>query len=129
MANADAQDANADSDQKKDEAAVEETEAAPESDVLKINVEELDSWGVDDITNVGGSGEPLFANFTWEDWALLNLRFELHLLVHAFANDIGDAERQTFVESHLAYYYNLYYKREIRPEQFGAASFTEVLAF
>ena len=28
-----------------------------------------------------------------KDWALLSLRFELHLLAHAFLHDCGDPER------------------------------------
>lgn len=52
-----------------------------------------------------GTGEPLFCNFGFEakgvrsrsrmlqDWALLSLRFELHLLAHSFLHDCGDPER------------------------------------
>jgi len=46
--------------------------------------EELDIFSLEDVTKVPGTGEPLFARFTFEDWALLGLRVELDLLVNAF---------------------------------------------
>ena len=53
-----------------------------------------------------GNGEPLFADFNWEDWALLTLRYELHLLSHAFKKDVDDPERPGFSDTHLSFYYN-----------------------
>merc|ERR1719343_756618 len=74
-----------------------------------------------------GNGEPLFAKFTSEDWALLSLRFELHLLVHAFRRDLSDPDCTSFVETHLAFYYNKYYKKQLVPKHFACNSFAELV--
>merc|ERR1719247_1485673 len=66
--------------------------------------EELDVNSVEDVNDVG-KGVPLFANFAYEDWTLLTLRFELHLLCHAFKQDLNDPDRPGFAEEHLAFYY------------------------
>jgi len=98
-------------------------EAAPESaeKPVEINAEDLDVWTeVKDVMDIG-SGEPLFANFAYEDWALLSIRYELHLLVHAFKKDLNDPERPSFVESHAAYYYNKYFKKAFNVKLFGVA--------
>ena len=41
----------------------------------------------------------------WEDWTLLSLRYELHLLTHAFPKDSEDPERVAVPLEHLAFYY------------------------
>jgi len=58
-----------------------------------------------------GDERPLFARFESEDWILLNLRFEVHLLVHAFKRDCNDPERTGMLPEHLPFYYGKYYKR------------------
>merc|ERR1712000_38797 len=81
--------------------------------------EDIDIWtDVKDIIDIG-SGEPLFFNFTYEDWTLLSVRFELHLLAHAFKKDVDDPERPSFVENHLAFYYNKYFKKAFNVKMFG----------
>jgi len=85
---------------------------------MNINAEDLDVFSVEDVTDVG-SGEPLFAKYAYEDWALLSLRVELHLLVHAFRHDLADPERACFHENHLAFYYNKYYKMPFKVTNFG----------
>lgn len=59
---------------------------------------DVDVFGVNDINNVFDSptdqlAEPLYAHFSQEDWALVNLRVELHLLAIAFRKDVVDPER------------------------------------
>merc|ERR1719201_1193836 len=57
----------------------------------EMEKDDIDIFGVDDICEQKGPGSPpLFSNFTFEDWALLSLRFELHLLVHAVRRDGGE---------------------------------------
>lgn len=109
-----------------DEAAAkaEETEAP-----MEIDMDTLDVFAVEDVMDVG-SGEPLFANFAAEDWALLSTRFELHLLLHAFKKDLNDADRPSFGEDHLAFYFGKYFKRQFSIKYFGAdtiADFVELL--
>merc|ERR1712086_995333 len=73
---------------------------------------------VKDVMDIG-SGEPLFFNFAYEDWTLLSVRFELHLLSHASKKDVDDPERPNFVENHLAFYYNKYFKKAFNVKMFG----------
>lgn len=53
---------------------------------------------------------------------MLTLRFELHLLVHSFRIDVDDAERPTFHENHLSFYYYRYFKKQLNVKSFGAES-------
>merc|ERR1712113_1073884 len=78
-----------DGDKKEEEPEFDEDEV----DVLTVNVDDI------------GNGKPLFANFEYEDWTLLGLRYEFHLLLHAFRRDVDDVDRQSFHESHLDFYY------------------------
>mmetsp|Transcript_49219 Transcript_49219/g.138973 ORF Transcript_49219/g.138973 Transcript_49219/m.138973 type:complete len:854 (-) Transcript_49219:210-2771(-) len=96
----------------------EEKEAAAP---MEIDMDELDVFSVEDVTDVG-NGEPLFANFKYEDWMLLAARFELHLLLHAFKKDLNDADRPSFVEAHLAFYYQKYFKKPFTLKTFGVDS-------
>ncbi|CAE7774672.1 unnamed protein product [Symbiodinium microadriaticum] len=111
---------------KKEEAESKEKEAQEEEDnvdYLKELDEEIeqadnDVFEIEDVTDIG-TGEPLFFNFGFEDWALLSLRFELHLLAHAFLHDCGDPERSGIYPDHLLFYYNRYYKKGLNPKNYG----------
>merc|ERR1719203_809983 len=74
-----------------------------------------------------GSNTPLFKEFQAEDWALLSLRFELHMLVHAFRKDVDDPERLGIHLDHLAFYYNRYFKKTLSPKDYGVESFREIV--
>jgi len=93
---------------------------------MQINAEDLDVFSVEDVMDVG-SGEPLFAKYAYEDWALLSLRVELHLLIHAFRQDLGDPERTSFHESHLPFYYNKYYKLPFKVKNFGVDKLEDLI--
>jgi len=95
-----------------------EKKEAKDIELPEVDMEELDINDVEDVMNVG-SGEPLFANFAYEDWTLLSLRFELHLLVFAFRKDLDDPDRQRFSEEHFPYYFNKYFKRNFSIKSFG----------
>eukprot|EP00444_Apocalathium_aciculiferum_P037633 CAMPEP_0183486654 /NCGR_PEP_ID=MMETSP0370-20130417/180044_1 /TAXON_ID=268820 /ORGANISM="Peridinium aciculiferum, Strain PAER-2" /LENGTH=868 /DNA_ID=CAMNT_0025679973 /DNA_START=77 /DNA_END=2680 /DNA_ORIENTATION=+ len=77
-----------------------------------------DIFSVEDVADIG-SGEPLFKDFGLEDWALLNLRFELFTLQHAFAKDANDADRPGVPEQHLFFYYNRYFKKNVNLKGYG----------
>jgi len=101
-----------------DDASKEDVEAATEK-IPEVNAEDIDIWAdVKEVMDIG-SGEPLFFNFAYEDWTLLSVRFELHLLAHAFKKDVNDPERPSFVENHLAFYYNKYFKKAFNVKMFG----------
>jgi len=85
----------------------------------ELDREEVDIFGLEDINDMDKEGTPLFSNFAFEDWALLSLRFELHLLVHSFRHDANDPERIGIHPEHLPFYYNKYYKKALNPKNYG----------
>jgi len=111
-------------EEKKDENKEEKAPEEPEP--MDVDVDTLDPFEVEDIADVG-NGQPLFSNFTFEDWMLLGLRFELHLLCHAFRLDLDDPERTSFMENHLAFYYNKYFKRQFNIKNFGVETSAELV--
>merc|ERR1719442_158301 len=54
--------------------AEEKGDEAPKEDP-QIDMDELDVFAVENVSDVG-NGEPLFANFAFEDWLLLSTRYE-----------------------------------------------------
>eukprot|EP00913_Durusdinium_trenchii_P017920 g16839.t1 len=90
------------------------------------NSDEVDPWKLLDVTDIG-TGEPLFSKFTWEDWQLLELRVQLHLLVHGYKHAMQDPERVTFHESHTEFYYEIFYRRPIGLRNFGAGKLSDLL--
>jgi len=77
-----------------------------------------DVFAVEDINDMC-NGEPLFANFAFEDWALMGLRFELHLLVRSFRHDVEDLDRPGMTEEHVPFYYYRYYRKHLNVKFFG----------
>lgn len=100
-------------------------EEVPENP-FKEGEEDADVWMVDNIMDVGG-GAPLFANFSTEDWQLLNLRYELHLLILSFLRDVKDERRKGIHIDLIDRYYELYFKRQLVPHQFGCDSMRKLL--
>merc|ERR1712039_676631 len=93
---------------------------------MEINVEDLDVFAVENVNDVG-NGEPLFAHFAYEDWTLLGLRYELHLLVHAFKRDLDDADRPSFAENHLCFYYDKYFQKKLNVKDFGLSKLPDLI--
>jgi len=108
----------------------DEKKPAADGEDKKENEEEMrmdvDIFSVENICDVG-NGEPLFSQFTFEDWTLLNLRFELHLLQAAFKKDVKDPERIGIHESHLLFYYSRYFRKALNAKAFGKETPTEVV--
>jgi len=104
----------------------EEAAAEEEPEEMKIDADSLDPFAVEDVTDIG-NGDPLFAEFAFEDWMLLSLRFELHLLCHAFRHDLDDPDRPSFKETHFAFYYQKYYKRPFNFKNFGVETTEELV--
>merc|ERR1719174_353454 len=115
-----------DENKEKEEKEGDEEENGKEDEPMEIVTEDLDVWTVENVGDVG-NGEPLFANFAHEDWALMSLRFEFHLLLHAFRNDMEDPDRQAFHESHLLFYHNRYFRKECNPKWYGLSSSTALV--
>jgi hypothetical protein len=98
----------------------EEDEATP------IDFNKLDVFGVEDFLDVGG-GQPLFSEFTFEDWSMMSLRFEIHLLIHSFRRDTNDPDRIGIHADHLLFYYTKYYKKQLSLKFFGVEHLKEVI--
>jgi len=103
----------------------EKTEEAGKKDVAEtpLEPEEIDFdnlyvFGIRDVIDVG-QGIPLFKDFTFEDWTMMTLRFELHLLAHSFRRDVADPERTGIHLDNLAFYYNIYYRKQLQSRYFG----------
>jgi len=115
-------------EEKKEEPAVEveEEEEEKEEEEVVVDFDGLDIFGLDDVNDVGG-GMPLCINFDQVDWAMLSLRFELHLLAHAFRRDVNDEERPGMLVDHLTFYYSKYYKKQLREKDYGRESAKDLL--
>lgn len=59
---------------------------------------------------------------------MLSLRYELHLLAHAFRKDTGDADRTGFHESHIAFYYKKYFNKSWSNRAYAVTDFKDVVA-
>ena len=85
-----------------------------------------DVWSVEDVNGgVDTAGVPLYAQFQIEDWTLINIRYELHLLLHVFKKDAG---RSGIHKSLIDYYYSVYYGKSIYCPQYGAKDIDALLA-
>jgi len=93
---------------------------------IDIESHDFDVFAVDDIMDAGNA-QPLFSEFAFEDWALLSLRFELHLLVHAFFKDVADPEREGIHVDHIPFYYNKYYRKAFNTSYYGVDSYEELI--
>lgn len=107
--------------------AAKEGAEASEQAKPEVKAEDVDVYTVESVSDTG-TGEPLFAHFKQEDWMLASLRFELHLLVHAFRRDVVDKERTTFTENHLAHYYKEYYKKQFSLQTYNVSKTADLVA-
>jgi len=109
--------------EEEDEKAEEEQPEVPEA---QVDFERLDVFGVEEFLDVGGK-QPLFKEFAFEDWTMMSLRFEIHLLVHAFRKDVNDPDRIGIHVDHLSFYYGKYFKKQINPKFFGVDTVRQLL--
>merc|ERR1712224_538275 len=81
-----------------------------------------------DIGTGSNPKQSAFTHFQFEDWALMSLRFELSLLVHAFKKDVKDPEREGIHEDNIGHYYSKYFRKALSPAFFGLKNVRELLA-
>lgn len=81
---------------------------------------------IDDIHNIDSKSTPIYANFKYEDWLLLQWRLEMHFLAHAFALDVEDSDRPGIPEEQLAHYYSIYYKVKCDPGKLACDNLQKV---
>merc|ERR1712137_1012895 len=84
----------------------------------EIDYDAMDVFSLDDFQDIGG-GEPLFYHFQFEDWTLMSLRYELHLLGHAFKKDVKEADRPGMILEHLPFYYQKYFRKAFNTKAYG----------
>jgi len=106
----------------------EEAEKAEEkpTEPAEEDKKDFDIFTIENILDIG-DGEPLFSQFTFEDWALLSLRLELSLMAHAFKKDAGDPDRVGIHESHLPFYYNKYFAKSFNVRYYGVEGNTDLI--
>lgn len=117
--------AKAPEDSENNKEAMKEEEDENEEE-LRTFFDELDIFGTDDVDDIG-KRIPLYQDFQFEDWTMLGLRFELHLLAHAFRRDAQDPERTGIHLDHLAFYYSKYYKKALSSKFFGVETFKDLV--
>jgi len=118
---------DADEQHKEDGEPEDSGEVKQDDENIDVDLESLEIMEVKDILDVGG-GKPLFYDFVYEDWTLLNLRFEFHLLLHAFRHDLDDEDRPSFPVKDLCYYYEKYYGKSFNIKQYGLETHADMLA-
>jgi len=87
--------------------------------------DEVDVNTVEDVCDVG-EGKPLFKDFGFEDWTLVQLRYELYLTVKGFLKDVEDDDRTGIPENHFDFYYGRYFSKKLVPKFFGVESLEDL---
>lgn len=120
---------------KEEDAAMEQAPAAAEeqkepeqeeAEEPQVNFDDFDVFSAEDVANIGG-GMPLFKEFMFEDWMLINLAFELHLMTHSFKKDINDPDRSNMHVDHISFYYNKYYKKPLTLKNYGVETVQDLV--
>eukprot|EP00927_Polykrikos_kofoidii_P084989 TRINITY_DN9120_c0_g1_i1.p1 TRINITY_DN9120_c0_g1~~TRINITY_DN9120_c0_g1_i1.p1 ORF type:complete len:1042 (+),score=258.05 TRINITY_DN9120_c0_g1_i1:115-3240(+) len=97
-----------------------------ESAILaNAEIDEIDLFSIADVCDVG-KGTPLFKEFAFEDWMLVQLRCELYLLLHAFVKDVGPTECVGMPRKHFEFYYQKYFKKQLNCKSFGLESLCDL---
>merc|ERR1712106_1305831 len=109
-----------------EEAAIEAVEEDSEPEV-EVDFDGVDLFGAQDILDIGAK-LPLFRDFQFEDFAMMSLRFELNLMVHAFGKDCEDEDRKNMRTDHLPFYYQKYFGKSLACASFGVQNPTELVA-
>merc|ERR1712110_426735 len=86
---------------------------------------EVDVKSVADVTDVGG-GIPLFVHFGPEDWALLQLRWNIHTLATSYKKDVNDEDRIEIPEEHIQFYFKKYFNSQLYFKDFGKDSWSDL---
>jgi len=88
--------------------------------------DDVEVFSVDDVSDAA-DGVPLYANFTFEDWELVKLKFEFGILIQSFKKDTGDEDRVGVPLDHLSFYFSKYFSKGIIAKNYGLADTNEVL--
>lgn len=124
------EDAAKDEDEAKDEAKSEQPEPMDvddDDDEDEVDFDGVDIFGVEEVDDIG-KGMPLYKDFEHEDWVLMSLTFELHLMVHSFKQDCNDDERLGISLEHLGFYYQKYYGQFLDNRTFGKDTMEDLVS-
>jgi len=88
----------------------------------------VDPMTVEDVCDVG-EGMSLFCNFMPEDWALVQLRHELALLVMVFQKDVADVDLPGVPVDHVGFYYNKFFGKALMPKMYKKETFCDLIDF
>eukprot|EP00971_Amphidinium_carterae_P248195 4927784-Amphidinium_carterae.1 len=58
---------------------------------------------------------------------MMTLRFELHLVSHAFRKDANDPQRPGIYSEHLPFYYAKYFKKNLQVKFYGVDTIKELV--
>eukprot|EP00746_Dinoflagellata_sp_MGD_P163006 gnl/MRDRNA2_/MRDRNA2_90827_c0_seq1.p1 gnl/MRDRNA2_/MRDRNA2_90827_c0~~gnl/MRDRNA2_/MRDRNA2_90827_c0_seq1.p1 ORF type:complete len:1092 (+),score=347.69 gnl/MRDRNA2_/MRDRNA2_90827_c0_seq1:98-3277(+) len=125
-------------EEKKEEEKEEEAPAAEKpAEVVAMDLDKepevdtdgVDVWDCDDVDAAGEDGEPLYMKFEQEDWALVNLKYEMHLLAHAYLKDINDEERPGIYVDNIGFYYSKYFNRQFATGVYGCPNVEELMKY
>mmetsp|Transcript_99330 Transcript_99330/g.206907 ORF Transcript_99330/g.206907 Transcript_99330/m.206907 type:complete len:1006 (+) Transcript_99330:164-3181(+) len=117
-------------EEKEEEAKEMETEDAPADEAEEesdFDFSSIDVFGLEDILDVA-KNMTLMKDWLSEDWTLLNLRFELWLLVRAFAKDAKDPERIGIHIDNLPFYYQKYFGKPLNVRDYGVQKNSDLIA-
>lgn len=114
-------------EKKEEEKAAEMEVEEEEEEEPEVDFDGVDIFGLEEVDDINQSSVPLYRDFTAEDWTLLSLSFELHLLAHAFKRDCNDPDRLGVHLDHLAFYYNKYYKKNLVTQHYGVQTNQELV--
>lgn len=65
-------------------------------------------------------------HFGPEDWALLQLRWNLHTLATSYKKDVNDEDRTEIPEEHISFYFNKYFRSHLNFKDYGKESFADL---
>merc|ERR1711972_39864 len=113
----------------KKKAAEEAGEEAPAADEkeMDVDVSDVPTASIDNVLDIGNC-QPLFSEWSFEDWALFNARAEMNMLIKAFKVDVNDPDRQAFPEKDLGFYYQRYFKKNWNLSAFSVKTFEDFVA-
>jgi hypothetical protein len=77
------------------------------------------------VVNVS-SKEPSYFSFTFEDWALLCIRYEIHLLIHAYGRDVDGFLQPFLPQDQLSATYHTYFSKDLEVHAYGFKEFDEL---
>jgi len=93
--------------------------------MMKMTIAGVDIKTVVDVNDVG-DGLPLYVQFGPEDWALMQLRWELHTLATSYKKDVNDEDRTEIPYEHLAFYYGRYFKKGLNPKDYDKENWADL---